>query len=85
MTIRFKLLDDGAFVCGDTATGITSYAYPTSFHAKDAKRFPDRVAASMMANESGRADKGKDNSAFIKFDLANWELLFDCWQKREVA
>jgi hypothetical protein len=49
--IVHKLLPDGGFVCGDTETRITSYAYPTSTHATSAKRNPTKVAAEMMANQ----------------------------------
>lgn len=46
--IVHKLLPDGGFVCGDTETRRTSYAYPTSTHAIMAKRRPNRAAWAML-------------------------------------
>ncbi len=51
MTILYKFDQNGGFVVGDTETGLTSYAYPTSAAANRAKRDGGRVATSMMANE----------------------------------
>ena len=74
--IKFKLLDDGGFVCGDTVTGFTAYAYPTSVAATKAKRHPDTVAQSMMTVENAHpADLGIQ----IDYDVRNWERLFDCF------
>lgn len=50
MSIVFKLLDDGGFVVGDTDTGRTAYAYPTSPFATKAKKSPVNVAKAMMRN-----------------------------------
>lgn len=47
--IKFNFTNEGGFVAGDTDTGHTSYAYPASIHAKQAKREPAKVAAEMMA------------------------------------
>jgi len=47
----FKLLLDGGFVCGDTESRVTSYAYPTSEHAVLAKRDAAKVAATMLGAE----------------------------------
>ena len=46
--IVYRMFEDGGFVAGDTATERTSYAYPTSTHAIDAKRNPAKVAAEMV-------------------------------------
>lgn len=46
---------DGAFVAGDTRTGVTSYAYPTSPHAREARHRPAIVAARMVAEEMDRS------------------------------
>ena len=40
--------DRGGFTCGDTETGHTAYAYPSSDHAVAAKRDPARVAVEML-------------------------------------
>lgn len=42
---------DGGFIAGDTDTGLTCYAYPSSTHATQAKRASAKVAAKMMKNE----------------------------------
>ncbi len=47
MALIYKLDAHGGFTVGDTDTGATSYAYPTSPHATLARRLPDRVAADM--------------------------------------
>lgn len=51
MAIIHKFDQSGGFAAGDTDTGLTSFAYPSSTHATDAKRNADKVAAEMMANE----------------------------------
>lgn len=38
----------GGFTCGDTETMHTAYAYPSSIHARDAKRDPDKAVAEML-------------------------------------
>lgn len=71
--IVFKMLDDGAFVAGDTETQRTSYAYPTSPHATEAKRKPIDVAHEMMKNENCST---RDRSAPIfLYDQRNWARL----------
>jgi hypothetical protein len=53
MTILFKFDRDGGFICGDTETGRTAYAYPTSSWAIFAHRSrPSFVASRMMAHEN---------------------------------
>jgi hypothetical protein len=54
--IVYKMLADGAFVAGDTETGRTCYAYPTSSHATLARKMPERIAADMVASAN------RDNS-----------------------
>ena len=70
--IVFRLLADGGFVAGDTATGRTSYAYPTSEHANIARRLPDRVAREMM----------KAANAFVGCDTADYDARM--WRKLPV-
>lgn len=71
MSIVFKLLDDGGFVVGDTDTGRTAYAYPTSPFATKAKKSPVNVAKAMMRNvaRDGRS------STVIAYDTRNWTKL----------
>jgi len=69
--IVYELLADGGFVAGDTDTGFTAYAYPTSSHATMAKRQASRIAAEMVASANrfgavaGRGD----------YDARNWRKL----------
>jgi hypothetical protein len=58
--ILFKLDAQGGFTCGDTETGRTAYAYPTSSHAQAAKKQPELVAAKMMANENSSSRIWRD-------------------------
>ncbi len=51
MAILHKLMADGGFLCGDTETGMTAYAYPTSTYAVAARKKPEGVAAEMIAHE----------------------------------
>jgi len=49
--IKFNLDTDGGFTCGDTATGLTCYAYPSSTYATQAKRKPFSTAVEMLHAE----------------------------------
>lgn len=47
--MRFYLMTkDGGFRCGDTQTGRTAYAYPTSIRASAARRNPAQTATEML-------------------------------------
>ena len=74
MAIVFAFDDDGGFIAGDTATGRTSYAYPTSHYATCAKRAAMRTAILMMRqeNESGEWRDGTDGK---RYDSKNWSYL----------
>ena len=55
MAIIYKIEADGGFVCGDTNTGLTAYAYPTSPHASNAAKSPaqaQKTADAMIKAES---------------------------------
>ena len=72
--IVYKLLPDGAFIVGDTETRNTSYAYPTSTNATQAKRKPVKVAAEMTERANRLAECVP--SKFAKeYDARNWERL----------
>ena len=75
MTIRFKLETNGAFIAGDTETGRTAYAYPSSTYAMQAKRHPKTVAAEMMADENST---GRWRDAFDDYDLRHWTRINGC-------
>lgn len=72
MTLKYKLLNSGAFVAGDVDTGITSYAYQSSVYATEARRRPRAIAETMVSGESPYMHV----SDYAKgYDLGNWELL----------
>ena len=79
--IRFKLETNGAFIAGDTETGRTVYAYPSSTHATQAKWHPKTVAAKMMTAENSA---GKWRDAFDDYDLRNWTRI-NAWLERIAA
>lgn len=71
MAIVFNLESDGGFLAGDTETGFTSYAYPTSTHADFAKRQPGaqaKIAAEMMEVEIATPYR-------VEYDARNWLRL----------
>ncbi|MCW2242223.1 hypothetical protein [Azospirillum canadense] len=63
MTILYMHTPEGGFLAGDTETGLTSYAYPTSSDATKAKRNPAKVAAEMMANETASSRRAVPDAA----------------------
>lgn len=72
MAIQYRMLEDGAFIAGDTNTGRTAYAYPTSSHATLARRLPARIAAEMIAsaNRETVSQEIRDD-----YDERNWTAL----------
>ena len=70
MAIIFKMEANGGFVCGDTETGLTAYAYPTSQNASDAKHNAANVATRML---STRKLGDTDHS---DYDKRNWGRLY---------
>lgn len=74
MTIRYHLDERGGFVCGDTESGVTSYAYPSSTNAMQARKFPGVVAAQMVAGQAWRL--GRDPLPYEReYDARNWVKL----------
>lgn len=65
------------FVCGNTETGLTSYAYPTSVHAVAAKRKPQETAWEMLANEKASMRQGDYPAAewVREYDARMWATL----------
>jgi len=72
MPIVWKICEDGSFVAGDTVTGVTSYAYPTSLRVAHAKRNPEREAKEMLANER---KEDHETPYGLQYDKHNWERL----------
>ena len=62
----------GGFICGDTSTEMTSYAYPTSTYAAQAKRNPVKVATEMLAYEH---PSYRRYDSIALYDRRNWERL----------
>lgn len=68
--ILWKILPDGDFVCGDTESKVTSYAFPRSPFATEAVKDPNGVALKMIS-----AEKGTPNDFSKEYDVFNWKLL----------
>jgi hypothetical protein len=79
MAIVYRLLDDGGFVAGDTATEHTCYAYPTSDSATKAKRNPAQIAIQMMAHENAFRPTVRNfvrvHASIAESDARNWKRL----------
>jgi hypothetical protein len=67
--IHHGFVQDGGFAAGDSISGVTSYAYPSSFYAQHARRKPGAVAAAMLANENPSLTCRKE------YDQRNWKKL----------
>ena len=79
MAVTYKQTENGGFVCGDTDTRRTSYAYPTSPYATLARKMPDRIAADMMAATNRFTVTGRGvvagTDALTEYDARNWAVL----------
>lgn len=73
MAIVFMFDAQGAFIAGDTATEMTSYAYPSSAFASQAKRAPAKVAAEMIKDTIAYGRHGFTHE--IDGDYRNWAKL----------
>lgn len=71
--VVFIFDEDGAFIAGDTRTNVTSYAYPSSANASQAKRAPIKVAAEMIKRENAYGRHGFTHE--IDGDHRNWVKL----------
>lgn len=66
------LLDgDGGFTVGDTNTGTTLYAYPTSPRASQARRNPVGVATTMQTDANTWGVREND----VGYHRHNWQRL----------
>jgi hypothetical protein len=70
MAIKYLLDKDGGFTCGDTKTRLTSYAYPTSANAQQARKVPAKVAALMLQDQTRHGFTHE-----IDYDHRNWVKL----------
>jgi hypothetical protein len=70
--IVYKLDERGGFTAGDTETGITSYAYPSSVWAVTARSKPMKAAQLMISMER----ECMHESDYAKaYDARNWVTL----------
>ncbi len=78
MAIMFKIEADGGFLAGDTATGRTMYAYPTSPAAEQGARSPLAAAGLMLdrwwgpVSVDAHTQLGAD---LIRQHIAHWARL----------
>lgn len=74
MSIIHRMDKQGGFIVGDTATRATCYAYPTSTHATNARKFPEKVAHEMISQENKfRTDV--PGFTGVENDTRNWSRL----------
>ena len=75
----WKLTDDGALVCGDLDSRVTSYAYPTSPNAETAKRLARRGIPAMqrfvvqILAKAAKLRVGSESEA--EYDARNWRKI----------
>ncbi len=76
-TTRCAILADGAFVVGDTSTGMTNYSYPTSPNAALALDLRnDSVALAKFASSALRAGAGASKFRDrADYHARNWTRL----------
>lgn len=79
----FRIMPDGGFVAGDRGSGVTSYAYPSSPHATQAKRNPARTAAIMVRRAKEAAHTIPEHIR-KPYDARCWAML-DQGQKASAA
>lgn len=76
MPIYFTRMIDGSFTVGDSETGFTCYAFPSSTFAEQAKNLPDEIARIMMDDENDLAYARKA-IAVKGYDRMNWKRIHD--------
>jgi len=73
MTLLYAFDEQGGFICGDTETGRTAYAYPTSTNATKALKNPAKIAKYMMDHENTCSRIWRDK--FFSKDMERMEKL----------
>lgn len=71
--ILYAIDQFGGFTAGDTESGYTSYAYPSSEHAQDAKHDPEDAAMEMIASELNWTRP--EYLSEITYDILNWKRI----------
>ena len=69
----YRILPDSSFVCGDSASRVTCYAYAASPRAHAARTNPRAFATRTLAREL-RTHRGSARLVEA-YDRANWKLL----------
>lgn len=76
MTIYHAFDAQGAFIAGDTDTGHTCYAYPSSPHADMAARKGAAAAvAARMVQDANTSAQGFPHAVTGPYDRRNWDKL----------
>ncbi|PPQ35582.1 hypothetical protein SAMN06265338_12614 [Rhodoblastus acidophilus] len=80
------LAEDGAFICGDRASGVTSYCEPTSIFAEAAARATlagvPSVARLALDILKGERDRRVGSGLEAKFDAGNWAKINESERQR---
>ena len=71
MEVVYRLLPDGAFICGDRATGVTVYSYPNSIYARMAKARPASTAVEMLECAVANLPASRHDES----DARRWAIL----------
>lgn len=74
MAIVYTFDKDGAFIAGDTKTRMTTYSYPSSSNAAQAKRMLPRNRL-MFAGALMKAQTRHGFTHEIDYDHRNWVTL----------
>ena len=73
--IVWNLESDGSFVCGDTETRCTSYAYPRSAYANRAIAGRAQDVADEMIEAQNRFRENEERAMWATQDNRNWAKL----------
>ncbi|MBB4200600.1 hypothetical protein CCR94_18260 [Rhodoblastus sphagnicola] len=79
MNLCWTITDDGAFICGDFDSRVTSYSYPTSPNAEKAKRLARRGIPAVkkfavrVIDTATRSRVGCEREA--EYDARNWRRI----------
>lgn len=73
--IEYIIDSDGGFTCGDTVTGFTVYAYPTSTTALQARRDAAGTARRVLSNSEAFHARHASERHIVDYDARNWARL----------
>lgn len=69
-TILYGHTSDGGFISADQQTGLTAYAYPTSYSATRAVKHGSEVAQQLIEGEQYRIESREIR--YVDYDYRNW-------------